>query len=86
MKKTLGIMMAICMVAMLSVSAFAASEVEDSATNVSASQLMEDQQAVQRRGPYKGMVTQNGVNVRSGPGTSYASLWIHEQGRHGVDL
>ena len=74
MKKFFALILAVCAVTVVSIPAFAASDVETPATNTTANQMVEDdQQSVQPRGPYKGMVLYNGVNIRSGPVTQYPS-------------
>lgn len=64
------------MLAALSIPAFASmTTTYASSTSIAlvAQTNVENQQDIVQRGPYKGMVKANGVNIRSGPGTQYPS-------------
>ena len=70
MKKFFVAMLTICMILAVSLPAYAAQNIVSMSVETAATSE-EDGPSV--RGPYKGMVLYNGVNIRSGPGTQYPS-------------
>lgn len=71
MRKIVSTMLLVCLLLTISVPALATSiATVDTSVGNSTESVQSD---IKQRGPYKGMVTQNGVNIRTGPGTQYPS-------------